>query len=1558
MFIVEGSKRKVIASVLVICFMFSSCFSVLSEVVYAAEENLGKQEKATSKEVSGDVETNKILFDQNINKYVPFEANGKKGIILQTEITTKLSGNEKVEKEELVLNAVEFNNTQIDKVIVNNKNNSNLDWNYNEKDKTVTIKVENNNKEIGEQKFLVTYIYNLKGELEKPLKYTSKVNGSIFMSGKEVKETFNKEFELEKQVGDIITLELETPKTIQIGNQIVNSFSEENKYKTNYEINLSANISSTELVENILIKDIAEEFESKEKYATESSYYKNIAIEKSNFENILGKDGLIEVYDGYTLIAKIDSNSKEVNGNYILDIENKINKIDLKTSKPIQEGLLKIKEQKEISNTEYSADELKSFENLNINYSGNVIFEGNILNEVSKVQNKITLTKPETSAELKLSKNTLSTISENKEIFTIVLNNSKVSEDLYKNPSFEIEMPEYIKEITIENVSLANSEDAFEVKNAQVLKNEEGKLLLKVDLFGDQVKYNTNNLTNGTNIVINSKIILDNYTPSKEDKIVFKVKNEKATSYKNEGKQEVNIKLEAPIGVISVNKLANYNNVGSSIESVEQGKATDKIEIFADAKVATAEILVMNNNTNSIKNVKILGRIPFKGNKDIESGKDLGTTVNTKLVSKLTNKNNIEATIYYSNNTEASQDIQKADNNWTLNPEDFGQVKSYLIVLNNYEMKPGEKISFSYNYEIPENLEHNNNIFGTFETIFEDVKADAKTVEISTPDLVGLTTGTGPQIRTEVKTNISDYVKEFEKVKYVIKIENTGTEVIKNAVVKTAIPDRTTLVTHSTTTSGEVSKGWTQRNERELITKIDLIKPGETKKVEFFVQVNKLPSIEEMYANTKGFSKNEDGTYSLIETIKDENGNVKEVAKNISELPEYKIYSNSSITADDLSKEIKIEDKGLVVKPSILVAEETITTEQDIAKVNETISSKIKIKNNSKETMNNITVTKILPEGLNYADSYVTGYEEDGLTLKKIKNTSYNQESRTISWTIEELNPGRTAIVNADLIVSSLSKDVYKTTISTVSCIRVNNEEYQAGQVDIEVGRPALTIEQKTLEANQYVKVGDEIQYIINVKNIGAIRAEKIQLIDFLPNEVQIKSLNYVVDGNEVSKVVSQNSDATVYTSILPEDNLEVRIGASIKPIEGKQKTIENKAEVKAQNVEKIEADPATNVIENTELGASIKDTNSYKNNNSQETEPETSKKPTTIKVNNEENENVKTKYEIKGIAWIDSDKNGSRDQGEKLLSGLQVKLVKSESEEEIGKATTNTNGEYTFEEVENGSYNIIFYYDASKYGLTDYKKNGVSDNKNSDAIAAKENNVSIATTETIKVNNGSISNIDIGLTNADSFDLNLTKTVTKITIQNEAGVKTYTFNKESLAKVDIPTKEMVGAKVLVEYNINVKNEGEIEGYAKQIVDYLPDEMEFDTDLNSNWYKGNDGKLYSTELANTAIGKGESKDIKLVLAISMNGENNGIITNTAEIAEDFNKQGIKDVDSTPGNKDLKEDDLSTAEVAIGVKTGETLIYFSLIIAIILTGIAAVLVINKNKSKLQLKKRGV
>ena len=1552
MLIAEVSQRRIIATVLVVCFIFSSCFSVLSETAYAASENLGKQGKDVSEDVPGDVEKVNYFLDESILKYIPFDIDGNKGIVLQTEISSVVDTKAKVEKEEINIDAIKINDAKLEKVLVNDPNkNAKIDWNFNEKDQKIFISLNKDNKEIGNNKFLVTYIYRIKNDLTKPFYINSKVNGSILMSGKEIKTDLNKDFELKDQIGNVISLKVNNPGNIQIGNLITNSYSSLNNYKTNYETEIVINIPNIDLVNDIEIKDLGNKIDQER---INNVIYKQLSISKEIFDEILGSEGYVEIYKGFSEVAKIDSSIEAIDNEYKIDLED-VEELSIRTSKPIKEGNLIIKANKEIGKTNLSSDILKTSNELSTEFKYSIINAGNVRNELGTVVSKIALSKPVTKPELKLSRNTLSTISENNLKLTVVLNNTKSDEDLYKNPKFVITMPKYVTEINVENIALASNEEVFQIKNAYIDKDETGALRINVFLDGEQTNYNLNTITNGTNVVIDAKVKLDNYTPSGEDVIRFNFSNEKATSYINEGKQEVKVKLDAPVGVISVNKISNYNNLGSVLESVEQGKTVDKIEVFADSRISNMDILVMNNNKEDIENVKVLGRIPFKGNKDVNTGKDLGTTVDTKLVSNIVNTSNVNATIYYSKVAEATEDLNNKENGWMQEIDDLSQIKSYLIVINE-KITSGQIVKFSYSYEIPEGLEHNNSIFGTFKTIYEKQMGDTKTEEVSSPDLVGLTTGVGPQIKAEVKTNVQEYIKEYEKVKYAITIENTGSEIIKNAVVKTKIPERTTLATHSSVGSVEVAKGWTLRPERELTTRIPEINPGETKKVEFFVQVNKMPSVEEYYASNPGFVKNDDGTYSLLEEVKTDDGNVKEVARQIDEQLEYKISSTSEITADDLSKAIKVQDEGLLVKKAELVSEETIASEDNIAKVGETVYDKIKIKNNSNEVMKNIQIVKVLPKGFEYSDSYVTGYEKDGLTVKKIRTTRYNQEAKTITWTIDELMPGRTTYVNCDLVVGKMDENVYKDKISTVSTIRVNNEEYQAGQVDLDIGRPALTITQKTTNTNEYIKVGEEINYIINVKNIGSIRAEKLQVTDILPNEVKIKSLSYVADNIEVSKVVSNNEDATVYTSILPGNEVEVKIGATIKPIESKQKTIENKAEVKAENIEKIQSNDVTNVIENTALGATISTSDKFKQKTN--SEEETPQEQTDNKPQEQENKNVKSRYEVKGLAWIDQNKNGSRDQGEKLLSGLEVKLIKAESGDTVDKLSTNSDGEYVFSEIDNGTYSVIFYYDASRFGLTDYKKNGISDDKNSDAVAAKENGINIAATDVIKINNGSISHIDIGLTNAEVFDLSLTKTVTKITVQNSNETKVFEYDKEPLAKVDIRTKDMIGSKVVIEYNMTVKNEGQVEGYAKSIVDYLPNEMQFSTELNPNWYKGNDGNLYTTKLADKAIGAGESEEIKLLLTMQMTGDNNGIFTNTAEIKEDYNKQGYKDVDSIAGNKELKEDDLSTAEIAIGVKTGETIIYFSLIIAAILVGIATVLVIKKNKLKLQLRKKGV
>lgn len=1471
-----------------------------------------------------------------LTKYIPFD----KGIILQTQVKSWIpEKNNFTNKEELEIEAIKIDGYKIDKLIIANKSGETLsenDWSLDENGK-IKVKLEKSEETIKSNELLITYILTGDKEIEKPFKINSKINGSIFMFGTDEKSEYelNAEYELTESVGNIISIEGTSQETLNLGNALANSLSEENTYKTEYETILKVDISSVDMIENLIIEDLEETFENEENlFEVNTSKTKQVKVSKENFENILGVDGRIEIYNEQNEALAIISKD-----NYSAQIDT--GKVKIKTTKPIKEGILVININKEIIDTQYSYEQIKTFSNLNINFAGSYILSQGVGNSIGNAETSIKFEKPQTNSELTISRKTLSTITENKDVeLNIKFNNNNEENDLYKNPEFNLTFPEYVKEVEIKNIAIANSEEIFNIKESNISKDANGRIVLNIKVDGNQTKYNTNNITKGTNIIINTNITLDLYAPSKMENIVLEYKNENATSYKNVaenglGTAVTQVEIKAPVGMVSVNKTSNYEETGKTVTSVEQGIVTDKIEIFDEEKIATMDIIVMNNNENTCNDIKILGRIPFKGNKDFETGKDLGTNIDTNLFGTISqNANNkVDANIYYSENEEATADLEDDKNEWTTDVNSI-DAKSYLIVPNEYKMNPGEVLQYTYQYEIPANLEHNTNLYSSFETIYNNENDLIEKQEISTADAIGLTTGVGTQLSVETTTNIKEKtIKEYEKIKYIVKVENTGTEVAENVVVKTQIPQWATLAVHRNAGSVEEAKGWKLKADKEVITKIDEIKPGETKNVEFYVQANKLPSIEEYYANTAGFTKNEDGTYSIKEAYTDENGEEKYETKSIENLPEVKLICKSSITAEDLAKEIISSNDLVAVTKSNLVAEETVETEESIARVNETIESKIKIKNNSNETMKNIKVTKVLPQGLNYSETYINGYEEDGITAKKIKTTTYNQETREITWTIDELKSGRTILLVGKFVTAEMKDGVYKDTISTISNIEVNNEKYQAGQVDIEVGRPNLEITQSSNKTNQYIKVGDEIEYTFNIKNTGAVRAQDVSFKDELPEEVTIKKLEYKVDGVDVSKVVAKNEDATIYTNILPNGNLEAKITARVNDIQTKQKTIINKANIEANEVSKVQSNEVSNIIERTAQIA-----------NNEE-------KPTITKPENTQNTNkdsIKTTYEIKGLVWLEKDKDGQRDNQERKVPGIEVKLIDAETGKQLDKTVTSADGEYIFKNLQNGKYNVVFEYDNSKYGLTEYKKQGVREDVNSDVIAVPEGNKVVAISDAITIANGSKSNIDMGLIEAEIFDLSLTKTITKVTVQNNSGTKTYEFDNSNLAKVDINGKNLNSSNVIVEYAITVKNEGEIDGYAKKIVDYLPKELEFSTELNSSWYKGNDGNLYTEILENKPISAGKSETIKLVLTKTMTETNTGIINNQAEIAEDYNKAGIADKDSTAGNKKQKEDDMSSADLIIGVQTGNTLIYFSIALTILLATITIAIAVHKSK----------
>ena len=200
-------------------------------------------------------------------------------------------------------------------------------------------------------------------------------------------------------------------------------------------------------------------------------------------------------------------------------------------------------------------------------------------------------------------------------------------------------------------------------------------------------------------------------------------------------------------------------------------------------------------------------------------------------------------------------------------------------------------------------------------------------------------------------------------------------------------------------------------------------------------------------------------------------------------------------------------------------------------------------------------------------------------------------------------------------------------------------------------------------------------------------------------------------------------------------------------------------------------------------------------------------------------------------------------------------------------------------------------------------------------------------------------------------YDLELDKYISRIVVQNNKGTKTYDYNDETFAKVEIHRNQINGSVVILEYTIRVKNTGEVAGYVTSIKDYLPSGLEFSSELNSDWYlSGQD--LYTNSLKDNRIEPGETRDIKLILTVTINEDNTGLINNRAEIVESYNEYGKLDIDSTENNGIKDEDDFGSVDVIIGPSTGGTIIAYTFLIILntVLIAVAIYLIFIKTRNR--------
>lgn len=469
-----------------------------------------------------------------------------------------------------------------------------------------------------------------------------------------------------------------------------------------------------------------------------------------------------------------------------------------------------------------------------------------------------------------------------------------------------------------------------------------------------------------------------------------------------------------------------------------------------------------------------------------------------------------------------------------------------------------------------------------------------------------------------------------------------------------------------------------------------------------------------------------------------------------------------------------------------------------------------------------------------------------------------------------------------------------------------------------------------TVDKEEALKTGDIITYTIKIANNSELDANTINIQNDVPSELNLKRIIIDgveetfkdIEGNEIN--IEAKRDIMLIKSLKANSEMEIKIVCVVKENLSRTETVEIENSVKIVGF-------GEEIITNKIVHRILADSNGEFGPNGDGT------------------------CIISGIAWNDKNKNGKKDNNEELLKDINVKVLniktnKYEVNPEGTEIIDNTDdlGFYELKNIPKGEYLVVFEYDSVRYRVTNYKADKVEDSKNSKVISKSldlgDGLKVYGVTDVLVLDSFYMDNINIGLVELGNFDLKLDKHIKRVVLQNNKGTLVKEYDNVKLAKLEIKPKEINGTMIIIEYEIVIKNVGEIEGYAKKIVDYIPSDLKFNSELNKDWYQA--GKvLYSTSIENQKLLSGESKTLKLVLTKVMTENNTGTITNMAEIAEDYNQLEIADSNSTPNNKNIDENDLGKADIIISFTTGESI---AMIVSII---IIAMLIISLSIKKI-------
>lgn len=1525
--------------------------------------NAKGEEVAVKKDIvvhtSWTASTAKAKLDYEITKYIPYSANNVSKLITQGKITSYVENSVlPIKNTNIEVNAPKINNKYPEAVTVvanstnatngdaNGDNFSKNNWSYDSTTGKITITVNNNavNGKIQWAKnttdeFIVTYIYSsdvYEAVKDSVTRVTYDASSSMNLY---VKSGVNKVSahvdgyeDQTKKIGDIVEFTSNATQSISKGYIYNNkNAADENKKETEYVAQYTAHVSYADVIDAIVLKQDVDQFvtangseQSTTVGGVNYAYNKTLAISKQEFDKVFGENGEITILnEAGTTLATINKDTEVKNNRIEVNlVPFKTNSITIKTSKPQAEGNVIFEITKALAkNIEYSTSQLKSFTQIKTSVTGKA--KNSDIDIVSTESTKnVDLTEPTQKASITTSNNRLSTIVKNENVeIKITLENDSADDTMYTNPKIKITFSENIETINVKDCKVY-FDDELEIDEDSIMfyENGDGTKTLELKLKGTQTKYN-NVAAKGATVVLTTDITLNTLTPTTNTQITAEITNGDSTVTN----VATDVKYIAPSGVVTTNSMTGYNG-DEKIEVINGESQKALIPTKEEQKEVTYTMNVINNYENTLDHVVVLGRTPFKDNKDVSTSLSLGSNITMPLASGITvtGVDASKVTIYYSENGEATTDLSNSQNGWTTSVTDYTKIKSYMIVLNeDYAMNGGDTFTFTYKATLPANLDYDQEVYENYGVFFNNNKTSGTITDKAIATKIGFTTGSIAKLDAKLISTIGEgaSVKSGEILEYELTINNTGVVDAENTTVEIKLPPELSFIPQD---GDDYTYKVPEDEEYDESRYEELLNLPENEVIDLTKYENLISELQQYEDN--------------------------DVDSEVLKINLGKITANSTLKKTLKFRAQSDETKKVELKATVgysdMISVETNTVSNIIEKVyfdtqigskykslkeGETYSFQIALRSSQynyelenesvDNSRKNTVVTITLPDELEYDSIKLTRFNEDTFEEDDITSTANVKVSgRKVTVKVGDVDGerGKTLIINTK--VGKLANEVYKKEVTITSNIKADNTETEnIDDISVTINKPGINVAQTAnIPTGTTISAGENFAYTFTIQNLSDIYLNDVEFTDALPTEVTFKYLEIVYEDGTIDSSFDINSDGSINTKFYLSAGQKVTINVHVVANSIDNDTeISNKAKFKNEDIGEVETNSVSHIVkhfEKTDVNVDPDDTN-------------------------------KETRKVIGTVWVDANKDGVKDANEQRVSGVKVLLLNNntsniamDSNNEQCITTTGTDGSYMFNNVPQGKYSVIFFYDSANYSPTTYKKSGVSDEQNSDAIDKTVNyegkDQIAAVTEEIVLADKNQFNIDLGIVEDAKFDLKLDKVVQAITVNNGKNTKEHVYNSK-LAKLDFESKYANTSSMVVEYKFTITNDGGIAGYVKKLADYLPEELKFNSELNKDWYEGKDGVIYNASLANTIINPGESKEVTLILTKNMNGDDDfGLINNSAEIYETSNDYGALDIDSTPGNKATNEDDYSTANVLTSVKTGDVVIYTTLIITII------------------------